>query len=130
MNTEATSVASPVADAIDYLRDMFEVTVDASGDGGALVTVHSLEIGEAWTSVSIDLAFHIPFNYPFAPIYPYYTRPDLSRADGQAVPPALQRVDWNGAPHTQVSLRANRWNPAVDTAVGAVIQVQRWFRSA
>ena len=129
MNTSAPPLASAVSEAIEYLRGMFEVTVEPSGDGGAIVTVHGLEIGDRWNPSVIDLIFEVAFNYPFAAIYPYFTTPDLNRSDGEQ-PQALQRVGWRGVSRTQISRRAARWNPEVDTAAGAVLQVQQWLRTA
>lgn len=128
MSTEA-ALADAVSDAVTYLERLLEVTFEALDDGGAIVTVHGLDVGERWVPQAIDLTFEIPFNYPFAPIYPYYTVPGLARADGSGQPPGLQRVDWRGSTRTQISLRANRWNPQVDNAVGAILQVQRWLRN-
>jgi len=130
VSTEAASLAEAVAAAIDYLREMFELTVEPTGNGGAIVTIHGLEIGDKWNPNVIDLTFEIAFNYPFAPIYPYYTLTELSRTDGGGWPSGLQRIDWRGALWTQVSLRATRWNPQMDTAAGAAFQVQQWFRRA
>jgi hypothetical protein len=128
VNTETAELADAVGTATAELAELFGISVEAKGDGGAIVTVHALEIGEGWSPSSIDLTFEIAFNYPFAAIYPYFTQPDLQPAAGQAWPSALQRVEWRGAQRTQISLRANRWHPQVDTAVGAVLQVQQWFR--
>jgi hypothetical protein len=115
--------------AIEELRQSFTLSVTPTGDGGAVVTVHDLPIDERWEPSTIDLLFEIPYNYPHAAIYPYYTTPELNRGDGGAWPTALQRVSWREAPRTQISLRANRWNANVDTAVGAVLQVRRWFET-
>lgn len=122
-------VAEPVKRAVAELERDFEVALEPTGDGGAILTVHGLEIGQRWQPDPIDLTCELAFNYPFAAIYPYYTTPDLVRTDGGAWPSALQRVEWRGAPRTQISLRSNRWNPQVDTALGAVTQVKRWFNT-
>lgn len=123
-------VAEAVAVAIDELEEACRVSAEPTGDGGAIVTVHELEIGEGWQPSRIDLVFEVAFNYPYAAIYPYFTTPDLIRTDGGQLPAALQRVEWRGASRTQISLRASRWSPQVDKATGAVLQVQRWFGTA
>ena len=127
MSSGVTSISEPVARAIAALRASFEVAFELTGDGGAVVTVHELEIGERWRPSVIDLTFEIAFNYPFAAIYPYFGPSGVVRVDG-AGEPALQQVEWRGAARTQISLRANRWNPQIDTAAGAVLQVQDWFQ--
>jgi hypothetical protein len=123
-----TLLADAVEAAIVELKRDFDVDVAPAGDGGAIVTVHDLEIGERWSPAVVNLEFAIAFNYPFAPIYPYYTRGDLERTDGGPWPAALQRVDWQGKQVVQISLRATRWNPDVDCATAAVAQVRRWFQ--
>lgn len=128
MSTVDASIVPTVAAAVVYLNGLFSAEAEPSGDGGAIVVVRGLDIGETWTPTSMNLTFEIPFNYPFAAIYPFYCEAGLARADGQALPSALQRVDWRGGSMTQVSLRASRWNPQIDTAAGAVLQVQEWFR--
>ncbi len=129
--TEPTAEFSEsVQQAIEGLERMFRVTVTATGDGGAIMTVHDLSISDRWQPSLIELTFEVAYNYPHAPIYPYFTTPELNRRDGGAWPSALQRVVWREAQRTQISLRANHWNPIVDTAVGAVVQVQRWFETA
>jgi hypothetical protein len=128
VTAETTQLADSVQTATAQLAEVFEITVEPTGDGGAVVTVRGVDAGERWSPSSLEVSFEIAFNYPFAAIYPYFTRPDLQPAAGQALPSALQRVEWRGAERTQISLRANRWNPQVDTAVGAVLQVQRWFQ--
>jgi hypothetical protein len=122
-------VAEAVRRAVVQLERDFQVSLEPIGDGGAILTVRDLDIGERWQPTPIDLTFEVAFNYPYAAIYPFYTTSELARADGGAWPSALQHVAWRGAQRTQVSLRANRWNPQVDTAYGAVMQVTRWFRT-
>jgi hypothetical protein len=126
LTTEA--VSAPVADAIAEFEREYEVDAEPDGTGGAIVTVKAFDLGPRWSPQVVDLLFVIAFNYPFAPIYPFYTESTLSRTDGGAWPAALQRVGWRGREVTQISLRANRWNPSLDTAAGAVAQVGHWFR--
>jgi hypothetical protein len=129
MTSDTAQLAGPVAQAIEHLGSTFSVDTEPTGDGGAIVTVYGLQVGERWTPAAIDLVFEVAFNYPFAPIYPYYTQPGLARSDNGPLPSGLQQVEWRGAPRTQISRRANRWNPNVDTAAGAVLQVQEWLRT-
>lgn len=117
-----------VAGAIRELEQEFELAVEPDGNGGAIVSVLGVDLGERWAPRIVDISFNVAFNYPFAPIYPFYTSPALERRDGGEWPSALQRVDWRGNQVTQISLRANHWNPNVDTANGAVIQALHWFR--
>lgn len=124
----AGTISAPVETAIADLEREYDVIVEPDGSGGAIVTVSPIDLGPKWLPQSIDLIFATAFNYPFAAIYPFYAEPALSRTDDGAWPSALQRVSWRGRDVTQISLRANRWNPNVDTAIGAVAQVAHWFR--
>ena len=121
-------ISATVSEAIRELEEEFQLEVEPDSGGGVIVTVLGVDLSERWAPQTVDLSFSVPFNYPFASIYPFFTAPELERRDGGEWPSALQRVDWRGRRVTQISLRANRWNPNVDTAYGAVIQVLHWFR--
>jgi len=122
-------LAPAVAGALTELRvDFGAITVEPDGRGGAYVTVLELDAGPRWRPMQLELALHLPFNYPFSAVYPFYTTDELERAEGGMRPPALQTVEWRGRRVTQVSLRANRWRPEHDTASGAVAQVRHWFQ--
>jgi len=124
----AVDLAPSVAGAIAELEQAgYTLSAVALGDGGSLVTVHNFLFSDRWLPESGDLTFEVPYNYPFAPIYPYYTTSELTRREGER-PAALQIVDWRGGRYTQISLRAPNWNPQIDTAAGAVAQVAHWFR--
>jgi Prokaryotic E2 family E len=123
-------VAAPVELAIGELDSDFDrIEVEPDGAGGAFLTIKNLELGEGWKPPHSDIAFQILFNYPYAPVYPFYVTAALERADGGAFPQALQRVTWRGREAVQVSLRANRWQPQHDNASGAVTQVRHWFQT-
>ncbi len=91
-----------------------------------MVCLANTELGARWTPHRGQLWFLVPYHYPDAAIYPYYVVeaiPSGGMIDG------LQKVEWHGMAATQVSLRHNAWNPAVDSAVGAVLQTQAWLRT-
>jgi hypothetical protein len=123
-----TDINDVVTGAIYELEQEFGLTVKPDGSGGAFVTVLGGDLGERWAPRIVDIAFNVASNYPFAAIYPFYPPSVLERCDAGNWPSALQRVEWRGGQVTQISLRANRWDPNVDTARGAVIQVLHWFR--
>jgi hypothetical protein len=124
----AVELADAVAAAVADLEQAgYTLSASALGDGGTIVTVYNFPFGERWLPGSGDLTFEIAYNYPYAPIYPYYTTSELNRREGDR-PAALQIVDWRGGRYTQVSLRATNWNPQIDTAVGALAQVEHWFK--
>jgi len=123
----AASVAADVETAAAELEEAFPGMIHWEPDenGGAYMTVE-IVLGERWTRSRAPVTFHVPYNYPFAPIYPYYLPEDVTPVDGW--PPALQRAQWQGSAVVQVSLRHNAWDPSRDNAVGCVLQMQAWAR--
>jgi hypothetical protein len=122
------TLSSEIGQAIGELEAEFPGVIwEPDGQGGAYVTVPGIELGEQWSPRTADLTFQIAFNYPDAAIYPFYLPAPLERFDG-SWPQALQLVQWRDRNVIQLSLRANRWQPTVDTALGATIQVQDWFQ--
>jgi hypothetical protein len=126
MSDPVTSVQGAIAELTESFG---EPVVEPDGQGGAYVTLPGIELGPRWSPPTIDLSFHLPFNYPDAPVYPFFAPPGLAPADGGATPQALQQVGWRERPVTQISLRANRWKPQHDTATGAVMQVIHRFHN-
>ena len=98
----ATDISAAVSEAVRELEEEFQLAVESEGDGGAIVTVPGVDLGGSWAPQTVDLAFSVPFNYPFASIYPFFTTPALERRDGGERPSALQRVDWRGNRVTQI----------------------------
>ncbi len=122
-------LAPPLAAAIHELgRDFGDVTCEPDGAGGVYVQVAEVQAGPQWEPAVIPVEFQILFNYPFAAIYPYYTTDELRRVDG-AWPNALQQVDWRGRRVVQISLRATRWQPNIETASSALAQVRHWLQA-
>jgi len=121
-------IAAEVAAAIGQLEEGFpgRISFIPDGTGGANVTVAELELGPRWTRERADLTFNVPYNYPHAPIYPYYLPAGTTPQAG--LPQALQQVQWQGQQVVQVSLRNTNWDPSRDNAVGCVLQVRAWAR--
>ncbi len=125
----ATDLVTPVAEAIEELVDAaYTISYEPLSDGGAIVTAHEFAFGDLWTPTG-DLRFELAYNYPYSAIYPFFGPAGLQRVDGGPRPNALTDIAWRGSSHTQISLRHNRWNPRVDTALGALAQVEHWFQS-
>lgn len=120
------TVSAGVAAGIEDLEIVFPGRVShiPTGDGGADVTVTDVELGPNWTHQEAPLTFNLAYNYPYAPVYPFYL-PAGTRPINQT-PQALQEVRWKDQSVVQVSLRHNNWDPALDTAAGSVLQVQAW----
>jgi hypothetical protein len=126
------SVATYTAEvqaAIEALVDEFPGTAATpDGNGGAFVSVPELRIGPSWTPSVIILKLQLTYNYPDAAIYPFYAPQELQRTQGAWPGNMARGASFNGESLIQISLRANRWHPATDTAVGAVHQVGKWLR--
>lgn len=124
----ALALPADVARAVDELERAFSVRVSVTcEDGtGAIVCLADIELGERWTPRRGALWFLIPFHYPDAAIYPYYV---VGATPTGGVIGGLQQVGWRGMDAIQVSLRHTAWNPAVDNAVGSVLQTQAWLRN-
>lgn len=123
-----TAARSPeLTRALDELAQAFpgRVEVMVEDASGAVLRIVDVELSARWSAPAGELWFLIPFHYPDAAIYPYYV---TGATPGGGNLPALQQVNWRGMPATQVSLRHNRWNPNVDTALGSVRQTLAWLR--
>ncbi len=122
------ALTAEVSDATADLEDHFgdRVAWETDGEGGAVVTVERIELGKGWTRPEAPLRFVVPYNFPAAPPYPYYLPRDAHPQGSW--PPALQPIEWRGAPVIQVSLRNTRWDPARDGLIGCVLQVAAWLR--
>ena len=131
MSETATSGLPPaIATAIAELEEDFEeMALEPDGTGGVFVSVPGIHLGKRWDPSVVTIEFAVPYNYPFAPIYPYYTTPALRRTDGGPWPQALQLVTWRGRPVAQISLRASRWQPSHDTAASNLSLVRHWFQT-
>jgi hypothetical protein len=123
-------LSAAIAAAVAELeRDFGSVAVEPDGEGGAFVRVEDVDVGEGWVPRLVPIEFQVQYNYPFAAIYPYYTVPEIRRANGSGWPSGLQRVDWRGRQVAQISLRSPRWQPNIETAASNLAQVRHWFHT-
>jgi hypothetical protein len=128
------SITDEVRTSIAELQATFPVsaiTVAETGDGGAWVCIDPVPTGRAFTQKTTWIAFHIPFTYPEADIYPMFVRDDLARSNRTELGEALSQpvVFWvDGArTGTQISRADRNLDPAASTAVGKVLKVLRWL---
>lgn len=127
-----------VRSAVDGVRDQYgdaHVTVVADGNGGAWVEIADLDPGDAYAQDSTFLLCQLHFNLPGADVYPVFVRPDLARADGQALGAGFQttNVKWAGSPSprpvVQVSRRTRNKQFAAQTAAQKIEKVLEWMRT-
>lgn len=124
------ALAADVSDGVHDLEKSFpgQVSSDPDGQGGAYITISEVKLGPHWSLSAAPLSFHLPYNYPAAPPYPFYLPGHVTHTDPW--PAALQQASWREQDVLQVSLRHDNWNPSHDTAVGTVLQVRNWLRAA
>lgn len=123
---------SAVIQAIEELRCHFpesDVTARDTGDGGAVVTIDRVDVGDGYTPMETWVGFCISFQYPHADIYPLFVRADLTRVDGGSHGEGISLQTFEGQPALQLSRRSNRLNPQTDTAALKVIKVIEWLRT-
>jgi hypothetical protein len=116
-----------IANLLDTFGDA-RVSVVEPGDGGAIVTITGLDVGESWTPSVIALTLSLPVTFPTTAVYPYYVTNGLARSDGGAVPNMTANVVVAGTAYTQVSLtssplRSGEWLSE------RVLSAISWFRS-
>lgn len=123
-----------VAKALEELGNAFsgtDVSAFADVDGGAWVTIGSVDIGDRWTPSTTWLGFHIAATYPYADVYPLFIDGSVQLSEGGSLPEAVTAgARFEGRPDTclQVSRRSNRWNPTIDTVAIKVTKVIAWLR--
>lgn len=124
---------SEVAAAIQGVRDAFpghQVEVVDEPQGGAMVIVHDLSIGDQYVPAHSWCGFTVSFQYPEASPYPHYICGTVKRIDKKSLGEGLTAGHTcHGRPAIQVSRRSNRWDPAVDTAAIKLQRVLDWIRS-
>jgi hypothetical protein len=122
-----------VREAIEQLKREFgdeTVRYDDDPEGGAYVTVEPLTVAGTAYNNPVWLAFQIPYTYPYADIYPLYTRNDL-HADGKPRDGITEYGTYRGRMAMQISRRTQRYerNVEVDTAAAKVRKVLAWMEN-
>ena len=121
-----------VASAIREIAAAFpNCAVDSvdDGKGGAFVTVKDVPLLGPYEQHSSWFGFHITHAYPYADIYPFFVRYDLSRRDKKILGDALTLGMFQNQSAIQISRRSNRHNAATDTALLKLQKVIKWLTS-
>lgn len=124
------SLTPEIQESVVELRAAYignAIEVDPDQDGGAYVVVRDLHLGDQYQPSQSWVGFHITFQYPEADVYPHFTDPSLSRANGQPLGQGFGQVTWRGKPVTQISRRSNRRSEAADTATTKLAKVLLWI---
>jgi len=103
--------------------------IGGDGQGGAVMIGEGLDLGGVWSQPSTWIGFRIPFNYPYADVYPHFVRGDLARRDGGGLGEAMSVTVFEGRPAVQISRRSSRRDPGVETALIKLLKVTEWLRT-
>lgn len=125
-------MAPSVKQAVDEIRQAFvdhQITAEEEEQGGAIVIVHDIDIGDTYTPATTWVGCLITFQYPRADVYPHFIDGNVKRVDGKPLGGGFSSRTWQDRPAHQVSRRSNHRNPAVDTAAIKLVKVIEWIRS-
>jgi|SRR5580658_6971599 hypothetical protein len=128
-----SEIKPAVLKAIEEIRSSFpdcQVEVFPDGSGGAFVVVRGIPLGAPYAQADTWLGFQITFQYPYADVYPHFTRPDLTRIDKKPLGEGFGiSAQFRGQPAIQISRRSNKLNPATDTASLKLHKVLQWLKT-
>jgi hypothetical protein len=125
------ALTEPVAAAVTEIgHGVPEVAwqVREDGAGGAVLVGHGVALGGVWEQAETWIGFRIPFNYPYADIYPHFVRGDLRRRDSGPLGEAMSTTTFEGMPAVQLSRRSNHRVPGIETALLKLLKVLTWLR--
>jgi hypothetical protein len=117
--------------AVDEIRDAHPaatLTVREDGQGGALLIVEPVPLGDPYVQDETWIGFHITHLHPQADIYPHHVRGDLARRDGAALGSGISASSFEGRPSMQLSRRSNRRDAATDGALLKLERILDWLR--
>jgi hypothetical protein len=127
-----TEVKPAVLKAIEEIQSCFpdcQVEIYPDGSGGAFVIIRGISLAPPYAQTDTWMGFQITFQYPYADVYPHFTRPDLSRKDGKPLGEGFGTpAQFRGQPAVQISRRSNKLNPATDTASLKLQKVLQWMK--
>jgi hypothetical protein len=104
-----------------------EVVASDDGQGGAVVFVDGIPLGVPYIQDDTWFGFRIPFNIPYADVYPHFARGDLARIDGRPLGEATSASSFEGRSAIQISRRSNRRSER-ETPLLKLVKVIEWLR--
>lgn len=104
------------------------VSTREDGQGGAYVIVEDVPLGHPYNQPTTWVGFQITFQYPYADVYPYFVRGDLSRVDGSPLGEGLSIGAFENRTAAQVSRRSNRRDATIDTAYLKLLRIMEWLK--
>jgi hypothetical protein len=128
--TSPDGLSDGVADGIAELRREFgRVTVVATGDGGARVTVETVPLPPSLAKSDCWAGFVLPYNYDDVQVYGHFVPADLRYGDGRALAGQGFQADqtWEDWPAIKISRNSPRWRSGVDSATLKLLKVIEWL---
>lgn len=125
---------SAVEAAIVNLREYFqglELVVKEDTQGGAEVLIENVPLtisGHPYAQEATWVGFRIPFQTPYADIYPVFVRGDLIRRDGKALGSGTSKTKFLGREAVQLSRRSKNRDPELETVVDKIVKVLTWLQ--
>jgi len=125
-------ITPAVAEAVQHLTLSLpdhRVDEEPDGQGGAMVLVHDVVIGDTFVPRTSWIGFAIGYQYPDTDVYPHFIDGAVVRADGAALGEGFSATTWGERSALQISRRSNRWDSSSDTATSKLFKVIDWLRS-
>ena len=123
-----------VEEAISELRAHFQgpaLVVKEDSQGGAEVIIEDVPLafpGHPYAQETTWVGFRIPFQFPYADIYPIFVRGDLKRHDGAALGNATSVTTFSGRETVQLSRSSKNRDPELETVVDKIEKVLTWLQ--
>lgn len=129
-------IKQEVEQAIGQIQGAFPdaaVETREDGQGGVYVVVDSVDLGPVYTEATRRtwIGFHLSFQYPIADVYPHHVRPDLARADAQALGTGMGVARFEGFAResVQLSRRTKEGAWALQSGLLKLQKVIEWART-
>jgi len=120
-----------VSTAIEELKRQFaqaSFTVREDGQGGAYVTMDSVELGPTFRPELTWVGFQIPAQYPYADIYPIFIGAEVARTNGVAfAAPITPGHHFEGRAAIQISRRNGAAQGGLQKATSKVLKVLNYL---
>lgn len=127
----AVDVKPKVAEAVALLKRRYGVAhvhADPDGQGGAFVTVDEVPLGPPFQQSNTWVGFQLTAVFPYADVYPHFTRPDLARLDGTALGEGTSLGTFRDQPALQLSRRSKNVEPSPEMAIRKMLRVLAWLQ--
>ena len=125
-------MAENVVLAIQELKDDFPnstIVARSDNNGGADVILDGIELGTPYTTKETWFGFNIPYNYPYADVYPHFTDPNIKRGDKDIkdISGISYGYEFWERPAMQLSRRSTKKPESFINASAKLLGVKEWL---